>query len=622
MGNVLELEALLDRGARRRADNNSGDGDGDDDDVAIPPAGANAGGGLPVDTNFGEEPAAGGGDGGLAAAVEPGVEAAAVDNRIDDGLTAVVEPGAGVPGPETAAANIHNDGELEVAVEPGAVEPGAGVPGPGVAAADNRDDGWALLADNNTEGGGQHVGGAAAAGRGGAGVGAAAPDAENVQVDPAAAAAAAAVASPVGGAAEAGGGGERAKAAAPDAENMQVNPAAAPAAATAPAAQAANVEFIADDNGEGVQANLAAAATATTTPFAEPAAGAADVGFVADDNRGDVQAGPAVAAAAATVAAPAAGAATHDNRADALRNPAAAAAAAATAAAVIITVNDNMQPNSTTATATAPTVAAAFASNRDPAQPRDDKYKNQALTFLKAEFPLISWDAIRYGFRHFEYDFTRTYEFLAGVQHQIDAIGGDAEVANQSIDLPFEHRASFVVALKNPRKPPSKHKLRTRHDDLREEMAAIPGLNRKPQASTNAAVGDGATGATSPSAASQRGRSGKGAGDDMTCQCCFADDVNFASMVQCTEGCLFCQNCVASYLQEELFGKNRMTFPCMDGSGCSGQFLESDFDRVFSPNTKQKVDDYGFRLQFNKLTCKDSCSDWWCVSLCYSKMYY
>mmetsp|Transcript_16774 Transcript_16774/g.18190 ORF Transcript_16774/g.18190 Transcript_16774/m.18190 type:complete len:803 (+) Transcript_16774:67-2475(+) len=78
------------------------------------------------------------------------------------------------------------------------------------------------------------------------------------------------------------------------------------------------------------------------------------------------------------------------------------------------------------------------------------------------------------------------------------------------------------------------------------------------------------------------------------CQCCYNNEYAFEDMVQCTEGDLFCKNCLQHYIEEMVFGKGGITtiaqhkdknssssssssmhIPCMNSlSSCPGFYTE------------------------------------------------
>lgn len=69
--------------------------------------------------------------------------------------------------------------------------------------------------------------------------------------------------------------------------------------------------------------------------------------------------------------------------------------------------------------------------------------------------------------------------------------------------------------------------------------------------------------------------------DGVECGCCFAL-CPFERMVQCTDGHLFCKECVGSYASTML-GSLDANLQCMERSGCREVFPESELRRVLSP---------------------------------------
>ena len=66
------------------------------------------------------------------------------------------------------------------------------------------------------------------------------------------------------------------------------------------------------------------------------------------------------------------------------------------------------------------------------------------------------------------------------------------------------------------------------------------------------------------------------------CRCCF-DGGHFENMVQCTEGHLFCLDCLKAYANQKLFGeRNSAKLKCMEssGDGCEGFFREDMLRRA------------------------------------------
>lgn len=63
------------------------------------------------------------------------------------------------------------------------------------------------------------------------------------------------------------------------------------------------------------------------------------------------------------------------------------------------------------------------------------------------------------------------------------------------------------------------------------------------------------------------------------CGCCYTDRA-FENMIQCTEGHLFCRDCLKHYAQERLFGCGVTGLKCMDTAGCTGKFVRTQLERA------------------------------------------
>ncbi|KAK3261239.1 hypothetical protein CYMTET_29845 [Cymbomonas tetramitiformis] len=68
------------------------------------------------------------------------------------------------------------------------------------------------------------------------------------------------------------------------------------------------------------------------------------------------------------------------------------------------------------------------------------------------------------------------------------------------------------------------------------------------------------------------------------CGCCFQDELLLEEDVaQCSEGCLFCNECCCR-AASEMVGAQRMALPCMTlGGGCKGTFTDQVLGRVLEP---------------------------------------
>ncbi|KAK3271073.1 hypothetical protein CYMTET_20557 [Cymbomonas tetramitiformis] len=80
-------------------------------------------------------------------------------------------------------------------------------------------------------------------------------------------------------------------------------------------------------------------------------------------------------------------------------------------------------------------------------------------------------------------------------------------------------------------------------------------------------------------------------GTAIDCGCCCCSYA-FDSMIQCTEGHLFCVACVQRYVEESVFGNNSNTsaLPCMDTTSCKACFPVSEVRRALPHNLLVKYE--------------------------------
>jgi len=79
-------------------------------------------------------------------------------------------------------------------------------------------------------------------------------------------------------------------------------------------------------------------------------------------------------------------------------------------------------------------------------------------------------------------------------------------------------------------------------------------------------------------------------GNLIECGCCCAA-LAFERLVQCSDGHLFCKDCLQRYAEQTLFGDGRSSLRCMDSSGsepCGGRFSEDTLASVLSPQVFQQ----------------------------------
>lgn len=75
--------------------------------------------------------------------------------------------------------------------------------------------------------------------------------------------------------------------------------------------------------------------------------------------------------------------------------------------------------------------------------------------------------------------------------------------------------------------------------------------------------------------------------DLIECGCCF-EQFPFESMVQCTEGHLFCIRCLTMFFEAGL-SEGRINLNCLDTSGCSGHFSQEELNRVLPSSLLQRI---------------------------------
>jgi TRIAD3 protein (E3 ubiquitin-protein ligase RNF216) len=117
-----------------------------------------------------------------------------------------------------------------------------------------------------------------------------------------------------------------------------------------------------------------------------------------------------------------------------------------------------------------------------------------------------------------------------------------------------------------------------------------PNFNEEYQFAEKEVAAPGAVGGAGPALGAGFAGDDEEDGADIECTCCYGD-YPFDEMVQCTEGHLFCRDCLRKYAEETVFGKGQTDLHCLDGSGCKALFPHNQLEKSLGTVTYNKIMD-------------------------------
>ena len=91
----------------------------------------------------------------------------------------------------------------------------------------------------------------------------------------------------------------------------------------------------------------------------------------------------------------------------------------------------------------------------------------------------------------------------------------------------------------------------------------------------------------------------------LTCECCWSDDCRVESICWCTDGHIFCLDCLRHYGEEEVFGKSKTNLKCMSSQGCIAVFPYTVLQRAFPGNRLDKLYDHIGRASVKAAAMQD-----------------
>ena len=224
---------------------------------------------------------------------------------------------------------------------------------------------------------------------------------------------------------------------------------------------------------------------------------------------------------------------------------------------------------------------------------KSQTYRTTVVKVIANEFPRVRLKCIRRVLRALSFDYTRSRVEIERLIAKADGSrgGGFVSAAQRSAARSDTLLAAPRMAIKMPT---------TIDAQLAADMAAFaaaPTASSSSSSSSSASAAASSSSSSSSASASSSSSafasaSASAAPEEalVECGCCY-EDVTFESCVQCTNGHLFCSNCLRRYAQEKLFGGGRAgQLPCMNSASdaCDGFYSHGMLAKALPQKTLER----------------------------------